>query len=305
MTDVQTLLRIEKLAVNYGRLQALRDISLRLQSGERVALLGHNGAGKSTLFKAILGFLPPVAGSVSVASHAPGSKGAREVVSYLPEAVAFPKSLTGAEIMTYFARLKGADVKRALGLLDRVGMAQAASRPVGSYSKGMRQRLGLAQALIGSPRLLLLDEPTSGLDPVSRRDLYQIIDSAVAGGAAVLHSSHSLSEVEGHTDRIVILSQGQLVAEGSLAELAREAQLPITVRIQVRDGQADAIQSRFGGTRLNGRSVVVSCTQPEKVELLARIAALGDSVSDFDFAMPSLDDVYKYFSDQASGRADR
>lgn len=302
MTAQQELLSLEKLCVEFGDLKALQDVSLRLVAGERVALLGHNGAGKSTLFKAVLGFVELAGGRINVAGFAPGSNGAREAVSYLPEAIAFPKSLTGAEIINYFARLKGEDPKKARQLLETVGIEAAAKRAVGTYSKGMRQRLGLAQALIGRPRLLLLDEPTSGLDPISRREIYDIVDGIVLQGTAVLHSSHSLSEVEGRTDRIVILSKGQLVAEGTLSELALQAQLPIIVRIQAAEGAADHVQSSVGGVRVNGRSVELTCSPAEKLGVLSRVAALSDSVSDIDIAMPNLDDVYKYFSDQAEGK---
>lgn len=301
MTAQDDILVVENLGVAYGSLRALHEVSLRIAAGERVALLGHNGAGKSTLFKTVLGFLKPATGRILIGSCAPGTDGARNAVSYLPESVAFPKSLSGVEIITYFARLKGADPKQARSLLEKVGIEDAAHRPVGSYSKGMRQRLGLAQALIGTPQLLLLDEPTSGLDPISRRELYTIVDGVVAAGATVLHSSHSLSEVEGRTDSIVILSKGQLVAEGTLPELARQAQLPVTVRIRAHEGAAEEIRSRMGGDRINGSSIVLSCGASDKLAVLSKVAALGDSVADFDITMPSLDDVYKYFSDRALG----
>src|SRR5690606_13764887 len=136
---------------------------------------GHNGAGKTTLFRIVLGFIKPTSGTLSIAGHAPGSDAARRVVSYLPEQVAFPKMLTGREIVRFYASLKGAASDAVQDVLKKVDLVEAADRRVETYSKGMRQRLGLAQALVGRPGLLLLDEPTSGLDPISRQHFYELI----------------------------------------------------------------------------------------------------------------------------------
>ncbi|EKF40771.1 ABC transporter ATP-binding protein [Nitratireductor indicus] len=296
------VLSVRGASVRFGDFQALRQVFLTVSPGERVALLGHNGAGKTTLFKSVLGFLGLEGGVIDVAGHRPGSREARLAVSYLPESVAFAKTLSGIEIMRFFARLKGIDPREALPLLERVGLADAGGRRVGAYSKGMRQRLGLAQALIGKPRLLLLDEPTSGLDPVSRREFYEIIDAVSAEGTAVLLSSHALTEVEGRTDRIAILSKGRLVADGPLPALAREARLPITVNIKAKEGRADSLHSRLGGVRANGKSVILTCQPEAKVDLLGQMAALGAEIDDFDITMPSLDDIYRHYSlDQEKG----
>lgn len=297
MTASAAIVSVEDLTVRFGTLTALDRVGLTVAEGEKVALLGHNGAGKSTLFKTILGFLRPVAGTLRIADAAPGSQQARMAVSYLPEAVAFPKMLTGDEIIGYFARLKGEPVARGQQLLETVGLGQeAARRRVGTYSKGMRQRLGLAQALIGRPRVMLLDEPTSGLDPISRMEFYEIIDRVSADGTAVILSSHALTEVEARTDRVAILAKGRLVADAPLAELSRRARLPIQVRVQAREGAVEAVQKGIGGERHNGRSVLVSCLAEEKLGVLTRVAALGDLVDDVDIAMPALDEVYRFYS---------
>ncbi|MCB8836767.1 ABC transporter ATP-binding protein [Aurantimonas sp. VKM B-3413] len=296
----EVLLGVEDLTIAFGSLTALEQVSLSVQKGERLALLGHNGAGKSTLFRAILGFLSPNAGTIRIAGAAPGSERARRAVSYLPEAVAFPKALTGSEVITYFARLKGEPPKKALELMEIVGIADASKRRVGTYSKGMRQRLGLAQALIGRPDLLLLDEPTSGLDPISRGEFYDFVDRVARQGAAVLLSSHSLTEVEAKTDRIAILSKGRLVAEGRLADLAGAAALPIKVRVRAKGADADALHAKIGGRRLNGRSVELDCGAGDKMAVLSRLAALGDVVADIDIDTPRLDDVYRHYSKPAA-----
>ena len=163
-------LTISDLTKRFGEVAALTGVSLTVAPGERVALLGHNGAGKSTLMKIILGLIPATGGQVTICDAAPGSAAARRAVAYLPENAAFHPALTGLEQTRHYLALRGEDPSKAMPLLEKVGLGHAARRRIGTYSKGMRQRVGLAQALIGHPRLLVLDEPTSGLDPVSRRE---------------------------------------------------------------------------------------------------------------------------------------
>lgn len=290
------ILDIRNLSLAFGRLQVLDDVSLSVAAGERMALLGHNGAGKSTLMKAVLGFLRPQAGTIAVTGHAPGTDAARIALTYLPEVVSFPRTLTGREVLEYFSGLRGAPRAGVADLLARVGLTEAACRPVGTYSKGMRQRLGLAQALIGAPRLLLLDEPTSGLDPVSRHDFYEVIAEAAGRGSAVLLSSHGLEEIEGRTDRVAILSRGRLRAAGTLAELAAGAALPTTIRLTAVHGAAERLQSEFGGRRINGCQLEIDCAPGAKLPLLARLGDRRAALRDIDVAAPGLDDIYRHYS---------
>lgn len=289
-------LTISALTKTFGTVQALSDVSLHVAAGERVALLGHNGAGKSTLMKIILGLIAADAGSISVCGAAPGSAAARAAVAYLPENAAFHPSLTGLEQITHYLRLRGQGAAQALDLLDRVGLGHAARRRIGTYSKGMRQRVGLAQSLIGNPRLLVLDEPTSGLDPVSRRDFYSLLDGLAADGAAILLSSHALTEVEARTDRLLILSGGRLVAQGSLADLRREAALPVVMHLTALNGCAPALMAALPKAIQVGHSLRMSCTQEDKLAALAQISALGDKIADLDVVPPSLEDIYSHFS---------
>lgn len=289
-------LTISALTKHFGELAALTGVSLSVAPGERVALLGHNGAGKSTLMKIILGLIPATGGQITICDAAPGSVAARRAVAYLPENVAFHPSLTGEEQTRHYLTLRGENPGLAMGLLERVGLGHAARRRIGTYSKGMRQRVGLAQALIGHPRLLVLDEPTSGLDPVSRREFYALLDELAAQGASILLSSHALTEVEARTDRIVILSKGRLVAEGSLADLRRRASLPVMLHITARNGfAADIAQSLPGAIVVDG-ALHLTCIQSEKLETLGRIAGLGDRVADLEVLPPSLEDIYSHFS---------
>ena len=289
-------LTISRLTKTYAGVPALADVSLSLAPGERVALLGHNGAGKSTLMKIVLGLIPADAGEVRVCGARPGNAAARAHVAYLPENAAFHPALTGLEQIAYYMRLRSMNPSGAMDLLVRVGMGDAANRRIGTYSKGMRQRVGLAQALIGAPRLLVLDEPTSGLDPVSRRDFYELLDRLAADGAAILLSSHALTEVEARTDRLLILSGGHLVAEGTLGALRREAALPVTMHLTAVNGYAPDIMAALPGAIHVGDALRLNCAQDEKLPMLARIAALEGKVADLEVIPPSLEDIYSHFS---------
>ena len=169
------LLEAEK---RYGGLTALTATSLALAAGEVLALVGHNGAGKTTLMKLILGLIRPSAGTVRVFGADPAGRegaAARARIGFLPESVSFAGAMTGCEILRFYLALRGEAATAAGQLLERVGLAQAAGRRISTYSKGMRQRLGLAQALIGRPAVLLLDEPTTGLDPTLRQTFYDTV----------------------------------------------------------------------------------------------------------------------------------
>src|SRR5690606_162002 len=179
----------------------------------------------------------PSAGSVAIGATDPaGRQGAqaRRAIGFLPENVAFHGAMTGHELMRFYARLKGASCAHNAELLARVGIADAAHRRVATYSKGMRQRLGIAQALIGEPRLLLFDEPTSGLDPASRQAIYETSDRLRAAGATVLISTHALAEVGERVDRAAIMHRGRLLAAGTLADLRRGARTEVRIALAVR-----------------------------------------------------------------------
>ncbi len=290
-------LTISRLTKRFGEVEALKTVSLTLEAGKRAALLGHNGAGKSTMMKIILGLIPYDGGEVSVCGVAPGSPVARSQVAYLPENVAFHPALTGEEQLRHYLALRGESPRQAMALLARVGLEKAARRRIGTYSKGMRQRVGLAQTLIGRPRLLVLDEPTSGLDPVSRRDFYDLLDGLAAEGTAILLSSHVLTEVEARTDSILILSGGNLVAEGTLADLRARAALPVALLVRPAPGRAISLSASLPEALACPDGVLrLSCAQAEKLPLLARIAALGEGVADLDVIPPSLEDIYSHFS---------
>lgn len=289
-------LTLSHVSKSFEGQRALSDVTITVDAGERVALLGHNGAGKSTLMKIVLGLVAADSGLIEVHGFAPGHSSARAATSYLPENVAFHPALTGLEQMQFYLRLRREAVNQATGLLERVGLGPAKDRRIGTYSKGMRQRVGLAQALIGRSRLLILDEPTSGLDPISRREFYAILDDLASAGTAILLSSHALTEVEARTDRIAILSKGSLVANGSLANLRRRAALPIQVQIAARPDTAEEVARRVSGKRINGAHVELTCQERDKLERLAMVTSLGDLIEDVEILPPSLEQLYHHFS---------
>ncbi|WP_171235083.1 ABC transporter ATP-binding protein [Ruegeria sp. HKCCA6837] len=294
MTD--KALSIDRVLKDRGKTRVLDDITLSLAPGQRVALLGHNGAGKSTLIKSILGLTPINGGTIRIGEATPGSAQARRETAYLPEAVSFHPALTGREQLTLFAKLSGAKAD-VPGLLERVGLSDALDRRIGAYSKGMRQRLGLAQVLLGQPKVALLDEPTSGLDPISRQDLYAIIDELAAQGTAVLIASHALTEVEARTDRIAIMRKGQMVADDTLNNLSALAGLPIRLKVRA-SVNADALAAELGGSRINGASVELLCSPADKMEALRRIAGMGDAVADVEMTPPKLEDLYRHYAQE-------
>ena len=297
---MDSALSVSAVSKAYGPRRVLHEVSLEVRAGERVALLGHNGAGKTTLMQLALALVPADSGSISVGGAPAGSAAAREAAAYLPEAPAFHPALTGCEQLGLFARLAGVSRAAVPGLLDRVGLGDAADRRIGAWSKGMRQRLGLAQVLLGRPVLALLDEPTSGLDPVSRHELYAIIDEMAGQGTAVLVASHALTELEARTDRIAILREGRMAACDRLARLRDEAGLPVRLRVTARGERAADLQARIGGARLNGASVEILCPPSEKMARLAEVAGLGGLVADLDVVPPSLEDIYRHYSEGAS-----
>lgn len=290
---------VEKVTKRYGAMAAVAELSMTVEPGERVVLVGHNGAGKTTLFNIVLGLTRPTAGVVTIFGAPPGSHSARTATAFLPENVSFNGALSGQEILKFCARLKGAPPGSTVEVLETVGLADASNRAVRTYSKGMRQRLGLAQALIGSPRLLVLDEPTSGLDPVSRERFYEIVDGCAREGTTVLTSSHALTELEAHADRIVIMRSGALVAGGTLSSLRQRSGLPTKIRVRAADGDdVTALADQLAGRRINGQTVELDCQPGEVQAHVSRIAASGTRLSDVEIVPPGLNEIYLHYSAQ-------
>ncbi|UZE20807.1 ABC transporter ATP-binding protein [Pseudomonas sp. B21-054] len=293
---------IEGVSQRYGSMTVLRDLTLSLGEGEVLGLFGHNGAGKTTVMKLILGLLKASAGQVHVLGCRPAQTEVRRQLGYLPENVTFYPQLSGRETLRYFARLKGAALTQVDDLLEQVGLAGAADRRVKTYSKGMRQRLGLAQAVLGEPRLLLLDEPTVGLDPIATQELYLLIDRLRQQGASIILCSHVLAGVEVHINRAAILANGCLRAIGSLSSLREEADLPARIRVSGLSQREQWLQrwnaAGHNATALGGNGIEVMAVNGHKVDLLRQLFH-EDRPQDIEIQQPSLEDLYGYYMSHA------
>ena len=216
--DLQNVVKIYK-----RRVRALQGVHMRVHRGEVFGLLGPNGAGKSTLVKIMMTVVRPTQAAGTILGNPIGNKPTLARVGYLPENHRFPKYLTGRQVLEFFAALAKVDRptrrRRAGELLETVGMSQWANTRISTYSKGMLQRVGLAQALVNDPELVLLDEPTDGVDPVGRRDILDVLGRMRQQGKTVFVNSHALSELETICDRVAILVQGQVARQGTIDEL--------------------------------------------------------------------------------------
>jgi ABC-2 type transport system ATP-binding protein len=282
MVSVAPALAADGLVKLYGETRALGGVDLEVAEGELFGLLGPNGAGKSTLVKIACGLVRPTAGRAEVAGAPAGSPAAQRALGYLAELFRFPDWLSADELLVLHQRLARSDggAEERARLLDRVGLAEFAARRVGAMSKGMQQRLGIAQAMIGSPAVLLLDEPTSALDPAGRRMVRRLLEELREQGTSVLLNSHLLSEVELVCDRVAIIARGEVVAAGTPAELSR----PGGVRVVAASGERlfpDA--GRDDAPRIV-RELVAAGEEVYEVQVLtssledAYLAAVGDGV---------------------------
>jgi ABC-2 type transport system ATP-binding protein len=271
---VRTALTVRGLAKNYGSVHALKGVDLEVGEGELFGLLGPNGAGKSTLVKIAVGLVRQTSGSAEVAGARAGSRAARAHLGYLAELFRFPGWYTANEVLELHQRLSGSrgGAGERRRLLDLVALSDAAGRRVDGMSKGMQQRLGIAQALVGEPRLLLLDEPTSALDPVGRRTVRLLLEDLRERGVSVLLNSHLLSEIELVCDRVAILLAGEVVAAGTPAELAK----PRGVELETDEG-----------VRL-----VPGATREDAARLVAEAVAAGRQVYGVRVLTSTLEETY-------------
>ncbi|MDY3559978.1 ABC transporter ATP-binding protein [Gemmata sp. JC673] len=214
------------LRKSYGQVEALRGVSIRVEPGEIYGLLGQNGAGKTTLIKVLLGIVHKTDGDATLLGLPSGTAAARRRVGYLPEDHAFPGYHTGYTLMDFYGQLYGmarSERRRKIPeMLEVVGIRKRMDNRIRTYSKGMKQRLGIAQAMFHDPAVIFLDEPTDGVDPVGRREIRDLMQQLKAEGRTVFLNSHLLGEVELVCDRVAIMHQGELVRQGTVADLTRQ-----------------------------------------------------------------------------------
>lgn len=293
-------LQVTNVSKYFGDVQAVNGVSLSVAKGEMFGLIGHNGAGKSTLFKLMLGLIPATGGEIRIHDAVVGGRDFRQMrrrIGYLPESFVTYDNLTGLEVLRLFADLKQVPRSSCAALLERVGLADAAHRRVRGYSKGMRQRLGFAQVLLGNPDLIFLDEPTNGLDPEGIHEFYRILRDVQSQGATIIITSHILAEIQGRVDSLVILNSGKIAAQGTLTQLRANMVLPSVIEVALHPGHAPRMHAMLADCaelewQQEGDCVRISCPAASKVSVLARIMAVSDAVRDIVVHEPSLEDLF-------------
>jgi len=288
------------------RVRAVEDLSFEVRAGEIFGLLGPNGAGKTTTIKILLGFVKPTSGRAFIAGERAGTVESRRNLGYLPENPALYEFLRGDEYLVFAGRLAGLDRadarKRAAGLLERVGLAGRADRPIRKFSKGMVQRLALAQALIGDPRIVILDEPMSGLDPIGRKDVRDLILQLRDEGHTVLFSTHILSDVEAICDRVGILVDGRLTDCGALADLVAPGARAVELVVE-NVAQALVDRLRQDGTRVLRRDRATVLTFPDESQARAALSAAVSSGATVISLTPHRRSLEELFVSRARGKA--
>jgi len=284
------------------KVHALRGVDLQVGAGEIFGLLGPNGAGKSTLVKVLMTVISPTKCTGTMLGQKIGDKSALTQVGYLPEHHNFPKYLTSRQVLRHFGAMAGVGRatrnKRADELLELVNMTDSASHKMGTYSKGMRQRIGIAQALMNNPKLVVLDEPTDGVDPIGRRDIREILLRLKSEGRTVFLNSHLLSELEMVCDRVAIMVHGLVRQQGTIEELtADRSGFVITAHAPMESDTIAAAQSALAGidchleetnTQLRFNTSSADQMQPAIDALRSR----GVVIESLGFHRPSLEDLF-------------
>jgi ABC-2 type transport system ATP-binding protein len=310
------VLTTEGLTKRYGDFVAVDSLNLSIRQGEVYGLLGPNGAGKTTTILMLLGLTEPTAGQAHVLGYDPWRQPLRVKarVGYLPDQVGFYDELTAHENLVYIARLNGlrrADMmERISANIARMGLSDVVHKPVGTYSRGMRQRLGVAEVLLKQPQLIIMDEPTTGLDPEAARSFLQMIRQLKDEGITIMLSSHQLHQVQAVCDRVGLFHKGRLVLEGTVDELAQRVRggtehgayrihLRIEGDMQMLEGAVRQVDGVVGFVR-NGSGYVAEARQDLRAEVASAVVSAGGRLLALDMEAPSLDDIYAQYFQHAS-----
>ncbi len=294
------MLELKNISKYYGNIKAVDSVSFVLNKGEVLGLVGPNGSGKTTLLKIILGILKPSSGSIIIEDKELSEKDwriFRKRIGYMPERITFYDNLSGIETLQFFSKVKGGNIDTIHTILSRLLSDDDIHRRVGGYSKGMRQRLNLAQSLLNDPDLLILDEPTSGLDPVGTREFYDILDGVRARKElTVILSSHILAEIEDKIDRIAVMANGEIKAIGSLEELYTGLNLPIRISVALKnrmDSLEDLLRREGVQDIAYKNGYLTANVQPEdKLKIISILMEKKNSFMDISIREPNLEEVF-------------
>ena len=292
------MIEIRNLRKEYDGTIAVDGISFKVEKGKIFALLGPNGAGKTTTIKAILGLIN-YEGEIKIngMDARKSEKEIKKFIGYLPENVAFYDNLTALQILQFLAELKGVENADLMSLLKEVGLEKDANRKVGEFSKGMIQRLGFAQCLLGEPKLLILDEPTSGLDALGAYEIRKKIKELNEKGVTIFLSSHILSEVQELSDRVAIINRGKIVAVDSVEELSKKLDIQPKLRIELQRPSSRILSlvkeiKSVKDAKLDGNVLEVTCPPSAKLAIINAVEQAGGKIIDFKTVEPTLEEIF-------------
>lgn len=294
------VLEVNGLNKCYGGFTAVKNVCFEVPRGEVFALLGHNGAGKSTVIKMILGLVNPSGGQIVIDGYTYRQKPleTKMKIGYLPERMNFYDNLTAWETLRFYGKLKGLPGVRCEEVLEQVGLKEAKHKRVGTFSKGMQQRLGLAQAIIHRPQLLILDEPTTGLDPSGVWWLKKMIRDWNGEGTTIFFSSHNLGDVQELAHRVAIMCRGEMVVTGTIPQLQSQFDLKARMKIKLADQYSHPWLTQLtakglGHMEAEQNQFIIACDIGEKGRLLEKLLAEGIQITDFNVEDPGLDMIYQ------------
>ncbi len=292
------MIEVKRLRKEYDGIVAVDEISFKVEKGEIFALLGPNGAGKTTTIKAILGLIN-YEGEISIDGMNVRERGKeiKKKIGYLPESVAFYDNLTALQTLQFFAELKGIKDADLMKLLKEVGLEKDANRKVGGFSKGMLQRLGLAQCLLGEPELLILDEPTTGLDAVGAYEVRKKIKELNEGGVTILLSSHILSEVQELSHRVAIMNKGKIIAIDTVENLSKKLEIQPKLRVELQRPSNRIVNlvkeiKSVKDVKVDGNILEISCPPSAKLAIINAIEEAGVKIIDFKTVEPTLEEIF-------------
>ncbi|RLF46523.1 MAG: ABC transporter ATP-binding protein [Thermoplasmata archaeon] len=284
------------LRKEYDGIVAVDGISFHVEKGEIFALLGPNGAGKTTTIKAILGLIN-YEGEIKIDGKNAKDKEIKKFIGYLPERVAFYDNLTALQTLQFFAELKRIKNIDFMALLKEVGLENDAHRKVGGFSKGMLQRLGFAQCLLGEPKLLILDEPTSGLDAIGAYEIRRKIKELNEKGVTILLSSHILSEVQELSHRVAIMNKGKFIAIDSVENLSKRFEVQPKLRIELQHPSKEIMNlvkeiKAVKDVKMDGNILEILCQPTAKLAIINAIEEAGGKIVDFKTVEPTLEEIF-------------